>query len=171
MAEQTSNGSNTALAPRPTTGISTWNPWKEMEQTRQRMEALFGPVFGFPAFPRFAPTELMDKEPEVDIHETDEAYQVLASLPGYTQDQIQIEATDTTLCVSGERQALVEKDKAKTHRNNGVSNSSSFTLAYTLPSEIDPKKIEATFANGVLQLNLPKTEQARSKSVKVAIKP
>ena len=87
MAEQTNNGSNTVLVSRPTAGISTRNRWKEMEQTRQRMDALFGPVFGFPAFPRFTPTELMDKEPEVDIHETDVAYQVLASQPGYTQDQ------------------------------------------------------------------------------------
>lgn len=155
-----------AVAPR-----GAWSPWTEMAELRQRMDDLFARAFGHNPLSHLIPAEWKGPEPTVDIHETETGFQLLASLPGYTPEQIRIEATGSGLVIQGERPALVEKakEKATTHRDNGLSGSSQFQFAYTLPAEIDPNRIAATFENGVLKLELPKTEKARPQSVKVAI--
>jgi len=135
------------------------------------MDDLFSQAFGYTPLSRMIPSEFQAMEPEVDIHETDGAFQVLASLPGYKPEQIDVHATDNTITIQGERKALYDNEKSKTHRNVGVSGSSHFRFAYTLPADIDSNKIRATFTNGVLHLELPKTEQARARSVKVQIQP
>jgi HSP20 family protein len=165
--QQTGNG--TTLATRPENAPTRWNPWQELAEMRRQVDDLFGRSFGYPAFPQLLPNFSQEEEPEVDIHETETSFQVLASLPGYTPEQIQVEATEDTISIRGERPALVETEKAKTHRNSGVSSSSQFQIAYTLPQEINPNKITATFKNGVLQLELPKSEQAKAQHVKVAV--
>jgi len=168
MSEQkTANGATLARSNEGT--LARWNPWPEMTDLRQRMDDLFGRAFGYTPLSNLIPTEWQAAEPDIDIHETAEQFQVLASLPGYTPNQVQIEATDNSIMIQGERPALMEKEKATTHRDNGLSGSSQFRFAYTLPTEIDPNKVKATFTNGMLSLELPKTEQARSKTVKVAI--
>ena|SRR5579871_6528411 len=167
--QQTSNGT-TLTRPREAV-LTRWDPWKELAETRRQMDTLFGPVFGVPAFTPVFPTELVEKEPEVDIHETGEAFQVLVSLPGYMPEQIDVQATETTLTIIGERPALFAAETVKTHRNAGLSGSSHFQFTYTLPVEIDPKKIQANFKCGILQIQLPKIEVAKPRSVKINVQP
>jgi HSP20 family protein len=169
MKDQKQNNGGT-MTRQIESGVATWNPWSELAELRRRTDDLFGQSFGYTPLARLVPTELQEAEPEVDIHETDAALQVLASLPGYTIEQIDVQATDQSFTIQGERKALFDEDKSQTHRSAGVSGSNRFFFSYTLPVDIDPKRIKATFANGVLQLELPKTEQARAKSVKVNIK-
>jgi len=168
MSEQKTAG-GTTLAKRNEGSLTYWTPLTEFNEMRQRMDDLFARMFGYTPLTNLIPAEWQENEPKVDIHETAELFQVLASLPGYTPDQIHVEATDNSITIRGERPALVDQEKATTHRDNGLSGSSQFQFAYTLPTEIDPNKVQATFKNGVLSLELPKTERARSKSVGVAI--
>jgi HSP20 family protein len=150
--------------------IAAWNPWSELADRQRRTDDLFSQTFGFTPHTRLLPTEIQENEPEVDIRETDEALQVLASLPGYTIEQIDVQATDRSFTVWGERQALFEEDRTQTQRKGRLSGSRRFYFSYTLPVDIDPERIKATFANGVLQLELPKTELACARSVQVNIK-
>lgn len=170
MQEQKPSTSGT-MTRREGGALAPWNPWSELTELRQRMDDLFSRSFGYTPLSRFIPAEMQMEEPEVDIHESDTALQVLCSLPGYTPDQIKVEATGDSFTIQGERKALFDDDKAITHRNSGVSGSSRFYFSYALPMEIDPNRIKATFANGVLQLELPKTEPAKSKGVKVNVEP
>lgn len=149
--------------------VVAWNPWNELNEMRRRMDDLFSRSFGYTPLSTLLPVETQ-AQPTVDVHETGEALQVLAALPGYTPKQIQVEATSSTFTIEAERKSLFDTEKAHTHRDNGLAESSHFYFSYTLPVEIDPNRVKATFTNGMLQLELPKTEQAKSKSVKVDIK-
>lgn len=167
QTQKSENG--TVLAQWPQDTIITKNPWNEMHEMRRRMDDLFSQMFGYTPLSRLLAPEVLAQEPEVDIHETVNAFQVLASLPGYTPEQIDVEATENTLTIQGERKALFEEEKAKTHRHAGLADAARFQFTYTLPREIAPGKITAKFANGMLLLELPKSEQAREKSVRIPI--
>ncbi len=163
------NPQNTALARRKDAGMTRWTPWDEFASLRSQMDDLFTRAFGYTPLSQMIPSELSAMEPDIDIHETEDKVFVHASLPGYTRDQINVEATNDTLTISGERQPLFQNEKATRHGAGRVTGTARFNATYTLPSEIDPNQITATFRNGVLELQIPKSERARSKTVKVNV--
>jgi HSP20 family molecular chaperone IbpA len=122
MSDQTNSG--TALVARPETSPARWNPWQEFDQLRQRMDDLFSRSFGYTPLSRMVPAEWQANEPLVDIHETEDTIEVLAPLPGYTSEQIDIQATANTLHIQAAREALKSKDKGVSHRDNGVTEAS-----------------------------------------------
>jgi HSP20 family protein len=164
-----SNETSTAVVRRPESGITRWSPWEELTELRHRMDDLFARAFGYTPLSRMLPGERMEFEPEVDLHETDDQIVAIASIPGFEPKQINVEATSETITITGERQSLYEEDKAVAHRVSGLSGKCSIRFYATLPSEIDPNKVKATFHNGILKLEMPKTERARAKNVKVNV--
>ena len=54
-------------------------------------------------------------------------------------------------------------------RELATADHSRFSASYTLPSEIDPNQIKANFRDGILTIEMPKTEQAKSKAIKVNV--
>jgi HSP20 family protein len=160
---------STGLARRGESGVTRWSPWDEMTDLRHRMDELFSRAFGYTPLSHLIPADAGEFEPPVDIHEADDRFVAHLSLPGYVTKDINLEATPNAIQIAGERKTLYDDDKAVPHRKSGVSNSGSFRFTYELPSEIDPNKVKATFSNGVLHVEMPKTERARSKGVKVNI--
>jgi HSP20 family protein len=136
---------------------------------RRQMDDLFSRALGYTPLSRMIPSETQISEPDVGIYETDDTV-VVTALPGYAPEQIHVEATDDTISIAGERKPFYEDEKAVSHRLSWISGMSRFHASYTLPSEIDPNKVKATFRNGVLQLEMPKTERSRAKSVKVNVR-
>ena len=106
--------------------------------------------------------------PAIDIHETDNAIQLTAELPGLGDDDVDIELKNGRLTLRGEKKI--------THDSNGdlrVNERSygSFTRAMTLPDSVDPEKITAEFKKGVLHITMPKTEpQDPSRKIKISSK-
>ncbi len=162
--------SATALTPQQEAGVTRYTPWQEFSELQRRMDDLFNRAFGYTPLSQLIPANGFNFEPQVDLYETDDALQVLASVPGYTPEQIHIEATPDSISIQGERKGLYDADKGVTHRQGGLSEESRFQVQYTLPAEIDPNKIEATYQNGVLKVQMPKTERARTNTVKVPVK-
>jgi HSP20 family protein len=163
------NPQSTALARRPEGGLTHWSPWEEMEDLRRHMDDLFSRAFGYTPLSRLIPTETMGFEPAVDIYETDDNVLFFAALPGFTPDSIHIEATQDSLTIQGECKPCYADEKAVAHRQSWLSESGNFSVSYSLPTEIDPNKVKATYRNGVLQLEMPKTEPSRTKPVKVNV--
>ena len=159
----------TAVARRGEGGMTRWSPWEELTELRHRMDELFSRAFGYTPLSRLLPGEPMEWEPEVDLYETDTNVMAFTAIPGFEPKEIHIEATPETITITGERKAIYEDEKAISHRLSGLSGKCSLKVGYTLPCEIDPNKVKATFHNGVLQLEMPKTEAARTKSVKVNV--
>jgi HSP20 family protein len=138
-----------------------------MNDMQRRMDELFGRSFGFAPAMRWPVVERLD--PAVDVFETDDKVIAFAALPGYSPDNIRVEATADTLSIQGERSAIFEDEKATVHRCCGLTGAGQFSVSYTLPVEIDPDKVKASFNHGILKIELPKAEHARPKGVKVAV--
>ena len=105
--------------------------------------------------------------PKVDIYETDNAYVLNAELPGLTKDQIDIDVNDSTLTLKGEKkfEEKVEKDSyVRVERSYG-----NFSRSFVLSDDVSPEGITANYKEGVLEVTLPKKEEAQPKEIKVEI--
>src|SRR3954447_406332 len=104
--------------------------------------------------------------PPMDLVETEDHYLLKADLPGMKQEDVAIELSDGTLTISGERKLEYErKEKGffRLERSFGK-----FSRSLTLPEGIDPDKIDASFHDGVLDVNIPKPEQRKPRRIEVA---
>jgi len=102
--------------------------------------------------------------PAVDIRETDEEIAMYVDLPGLEKQDVQVEVKDNTLVVAGQRKAPKEQDgwqRCETARG-------AFYRAFSLPAEVQAAKVRAAMSNGVLELHLPKAEQAKPHKVEIA---
>jgi HSP20 family protein len=106
--------------------------------------------------------------PACDIEETQDHYLVSFDLPGIPKDKLRIELKDDQLIVSGER-----KEERREEVKNRVSSEryyGSLQRSFTLPSAVDPSKVEAHYQDGVLRVAVPKTpesEAAKPKQVQI----
>jgi HSP20 family protein len=105
--------------------------------------------------------------PAVDVHETDAEIVVRADVPGVSKDEIQVELRDMALIIKGERkkeEEVKEQDYYRCERSHG-----SFSRVIGLPTDVKADAIKASFKDGVLEIHLPKSEEAKRKSVKVKV--
>ncbi|MBX2951631.1 MAG: Hsp20/alpha crystallin family protein [Leadbetterella sp.] len=99
--------------------------------------------------------------PSANIKETENAYAIELAIPGFTKDNFKIEVHDRTLNVSSVSQADSEEKKENYIRKEFSYNS--FSRSFRLPRAVDTDQISATYENGVLNLELPKKEEAKVK--------
>lgn len=104
--------------------------------------------------------------PRVDLIETDDHYRLRADLPGISKEDVSVTVEDSRLTIRGER-----KHESQTEDENFVRSERAFGRFYRmmrLPNSVDEKKIKATFSDGVLSVELPKTEKSKPKKVKIS---
>lgn len=90
-------------------------------------------------------------------------------LPGLAEDEISIEVADDTLTVTGERRRVTEEQGERFFRYE--RRYGSFSRAVGLPAGVDDAKIEASYANGVLEVRVPKPEEARPRRIQLGATP
>lgn len=105
--------------------------------------------------------------PAVDIYEKNDAVVVKAELPGVEKDQISVEVKDGILMLRGERK--FERDVKEESYHRIERSYGTFLRSFSLPVSVDQDHVKATFRDGVLEVELPKREQAKPKQVKVDI--
>ena len=101
----------------------------------------------------------------VDIHEDENGFHIEAELPGFTKDQIHVELEDGILSISAEQKQEQETEKHKYHVQE--RSYSQVCRRFTMPSGIDPNKVEAKMDSGVLYLNIGKSEQAQARQITI----
>ncbi len=117
---------------------------------------------------RWWPTrELRLRMPPVDVYEEQEAVVVKAELPGMSKEDIEVSLTGSTLTIKGEKKREEEITEADYHRSERAYGAVVRTIE--LPADVKAETAEATFKEGVLNIRLPKTEQAKQKQVKVKV--
>ena len=116
---------------------------------------------------RWWPTEVEVQVPALDVYETDEEVVLKADMPGLSKDQIEVNLSDSTLTVTGEKKK--EAEVKEEHYYRSERSFGSFTRTVHLPAEVKAAEAKATFKDGVLEVRLPKTEAARRKAVKVKV--
>jgi HSP20 family protein len=135
--------------------------WQEMDQLQREMNRLFdatsrGRVFNSPSYPA------------INIWTNDDGQFITAEMPGVNPENLDIDVTGDALSISGERkQEEVGKD-ARYHRRE--RSFGTFSRTIQLPFMVDPDKVEASFQNGVLQINLPRAEADKPKKIQVKSK-
>jgi HSP20 family protein len=103
--------------------------------------------------------------PALDISERKDAYLVTVELPGIEAEDLEITMEDGLLTIQGERQFAHESSEQQFHRVE--RRYGAFRRSITLPAQVQAEQIEASFENGVLQIVVPKMEEAKPKRIQV----
>jgi HSP20 family protein len=103
--------------------------------------------------------------PALDISERKDAYLVTVELPGVEADDLEITMEDGLLTIQGERQFTSESSEQQFHRVE--RRYGAFRRSITLPAQVQAEQIQASFDNGVLQIVVPKAEEAKPKRIQV----
>ncbi len=130
------------------------------------LDRLFDSVFG-DATPPFFGRALRAAAvwaPAVDIRETDGELIVYAALPGLDKADVNLEVKDNALVIAGRMRPLGSEEDAWVRRELPRGE---FHRAFALPAEVDASKVKASMRNGVLEVRLPKAEQAKARKVSI----
>jgi HSP20 family protein len=106
--------------------------------------------------------------PKIDVYETDSDITVKAELPGVDPKDVEVNATEDSIALSGEMRREEEIDEEGYYR--AERSFGRFQRQIDLPAAVKAAEAKATFKNGVLEIALPKVEEAKARKVKVPIK-
>ena len=138
-----------------------WEPFRDVLGP-QGVGRLFSDVPGF-----WGSEELDGWVPAMDIFEKEDDLVIRAELPGVGAEEIDVRVENDTLILRGERRQDVEVEKGKSYRRE--RSFGTFTRRFSLPTTVDASKISAQHNNGVLELVLPKLEEAKPRKVEIRV--
>lgn len=140
-------------------GLSPWNLYSGVER-------LFDDFFGV-GRDLDLPASMRAWAPAVDIEETEGEYRLKAELPGLKKEDVKISVEDNVLTIAGER----KEEKAEKHRKvHRVERSyGSFSRSFSLPASIAADRVSASYKDGVLEIVVPKKEEAKPRQVEIKI--
>jgi HSP20 family protein len=144
-------------------------PLSTFEEVERRFEDFFRRPFALTGPPWLPGLRMAESEiaPSIDIYEEDGDVVVKAELPGMKKEDIEVNLADQMITVSGEKkkeEKVEKKGYYRLERSYG-----SFARSFNLPSGVRTDDAKATFKNGVLEIRIPKTEEAKRKVNKVSI--
>ena len=142
-----------------------FDPMQELDQIQARLAHLF--PFRAGRLPEAAEGFFADWLPAIDVHETDTEYVVKADLPDVQKQDVKIQLQEGVLTIEGERKREKEEKGRKFHKTEREYGK--FVRRFVLPTEIEPEKIHAEFKDGVLHVQLPKSEKAAPKTIEVKV--
>lgn len=97
--------------------------------------------------------------PKTNIHENEKSYEVNLMVPGFDKNDFSINIENDVMTVSAHREEKkVEKDGKKVVFSE--FHVEDFERSFTLSKDVDSNSIEASYENGILQLNIPKKKEA-----------
>jgi HSP20 family protein len=102
----------------------------------------------------------------VDVLTNEDAYEIIALVPGLESDELNIEVMNNTVSLRGEFNGIVGEDAKYLVSELPAGR---FSRVITLPTALEPGKAEASIKNGVLRLLVPKAEAHRPKTIKVNV--
>lgn len=146
--------------------VVKWDPFRDLISIQDRMNRLFEQTL----------TRSRGEEgvsattwtPAVDIYETADMIVMKAELPGVAREDIQIQIDGNTLTLRGERRFakdVQEESYLRIERAYG-----SFHRSFTLPAGVQQDRVRALFKDGVLELSLPKAEEAKPKKIAIDVR-
>lgn len=107
--------------------------------------------------------DVIDTIPSMNVREEKDHFAVELAAPGLTKDDFQIDVEGNVLTISSQKETKTdEKDEAGKYSRREY-NYSSFSRSFTLPESVDANKIDAKYKDGVLNLTIPKREEATKK--------
>jgi HSP20 family protein len=159
IANQTEKGGDETMQ------LAPWSPFQAIDRMQDEMNELINRNFGRGDWSRALGTVAG----AMNIHETDKEYEIELQVPGYTEEDIQIEMTEDTLTVTGTKK---HEDSQKEGKNlvRREWQHSEFSRSIRFATPIAEEKVEANLANGTLTVTAPKVEPVKPKVKKIAVK-
>jgi len=105
--------------------------------------------------------------PACDVFEDRDAVKIVAEVPGVRAEDVKISLENNLLTIRGEKKQHAEEKSERVHRYERTYGT--FERAFSLPTSVDPDKIAASYANGVLTVTIPKAERARPREIPVKV--
>lgn len=140
-----------------------WTPFRQLSTLRDEIDRLFeSPLSALsgvtqPFFGGWCPA--------VDLFEEPDRLTFRAEVPGMRKEDIEISLHEGVLTVSGERKLAKDYEKAEAHRTERFFGR--FQRSLALPTPVDADKVRASYKDGILTVELPKTEAAKPRQIKV----
>jgi HSP20 family protein len=161
----TTTGNRPAREEKVMNALTKWNPFRELEEMQNRLSSLFGrtPLRGLGE----EAMTVSEWTPLVDITEDDKEYLIKAELPEVKKEDVKVTVENGTLTITGERKFEKEEKGKKYHRIERAYGS--FMRSFTLPEGAAGDKVSADFKDGVLKVHLPKSAEAKPKSIDVKV--
>ena len=148
---------------RPMLSFPTWrfrSSFDDLERMRQQMDRLMESFPGQRSQERSAGVF-----PLVNLTEDRNHFYLRAELPGVKSEDLEIQAERNAISLAGARKVDAEGGDVKYHRREREAGT--FSRVIGLPGEIDPDKVAANLANGILTITIPKAEVAKPKQINV----
>jgi HSP20 family protein len=147
------------------TTLMRWDPFRELEDMSDRLNRMFAR----PAVRTNGKETLTvaDWSPTVDISETDGEYLIKAELPEVKKDDVKVTLEDGILTIQGERRR--EKDEKTTKYHRVERSYGSFVRSFSLPDQVDENGVKAEYRDGMLNLQIPKSEKAKPRAIEVKV--
>lgn len=123
------------------------------------IDSLFDTFMGTPY------TGQVGQFPMMDVADYDDRLVITAEMPGVKKDDVKISLQNGTLMISGTRNPAQFPEDATWLRNE--IRTGSFSRSLVLPNDVQMDKIDAEMTNGILQITLPKAEEARPREIQV----
>ncbi|HXG52833.1 MAG TPA: Hsp20/alpha crystallin family protein [candidate division Zixibacteria bacterium] len=153
-----------------TRAVAPWRPFMDFRRWEREMDRMMDEFFGRAVRPWWPVWGREDREivsPAMDVYEEKDEIVVKAELPGMKKDDIEVNISDSQLILKGEKkreEKIEEENYYRCERSYGA-----FYRAIDLPKEVQADKIKASFRDGVLEVRLPKSEEAKTREIKVKV--
>jgi HSP20 family protein len=157
---------------RETKAMTPWRPFIDLSRWEREMDRMMDNFFSRRMRPWWSERWLISPDTEmvtpiVDVYEEKDEIIVKAELPGMDKNDIEVNISDSELTLKGEKkkeEKVEEKDYYRCERSYGA-----FSRSVELPKGVQADKVKASFKNGILEVKIPKSEEAKAKEVKIKV--
>jgi HSP20 family protein len=140
--------------------VTGWDPFREV--------GLFRGLSPFRDIPRLGgslPEAAARWAPSIDVAEDDDNFVVTVELAGAKKDDVTLEVHDNVLTIRGEKRS--EREEKNEQRRYVERCFGSFSRSFTLPTNANGEKVHASYADGVLTVEIPKREESKPRTIAV----
>ncbi len=143
-------------------------PRNTIQDIQEELNRLMEETFGeFGQFEQRIGSQIGTWKPAIELFEKDGNLLLRAELPGLEKDDINIEISNNSLILSGDIKEK-EEEKGQNYYKSELRYGK-FLRNINLPLDINKEKIKASFKNGILTIDMPKTEEEKQKKLKIKI--
>ena len=137
--------------------LAKWDLFRDLRNVEDEFDRLAGRAYSRDTW-----------VPALDVRESEDRWEVTLDLPGLEPGDVNVTFEDGMLSITGKRVFSKEDEGDTWHR---IERSfGTFARSLRLPQTADTEKIEASFDKGVLTVSVPKTEQAKPRTIEVQAK-
>jgi HSP20 family protein len=151
--------------------LAPWRPFSDLTRRERDMERVMNNFFDR-RMRQWWPEKWFGSEgganvPALDVYEDKDDLVVKAELPGLDKENVEVNLADHTLIIKGEKRKEEETKQENYYRSE--RSYGTFMRTLQLPKDVQADKVKATFKNGVLEIRMPKTEEAKAREIKVQV--